>query len=146
MAINFKNLAVALVALGMTSVATADELLVTQQKRGGSYAIALDYVSDGKAAAFDFKISIPGGEEAKVDLSQCAKALPKTHTGACSFAKGQVIGLIYNDTNEPMPAGVHKLGTIYVSTKAEGVPKVTHFLAADASAQKIESKIRDSAE
>lgn len=132
-----------MLSAGMVSVANADELILTQEKKGGSFAIALDYVSDGKSAAFDFRIDIPGGEAAKVDLSKCAVSLPKSHAGACNFAKGQVIGIVYNDTNEPFPAGVHKLGVIYVSTSAEGAAKVARFDAVDARGERLESKVRE---
>lgn len=131
----------------MVSPAFADELLVTSAGKGGAQAIAVDYVSSGQAVAFDFRIQVPGGEKAKVDLSGCMAGLPKSHTGQCSFVNGMVIGFAYNDTNEALPAGVFKVGTVRVSSTVAGKPEVVHFLAADRDANKIDSVVRaDSAE
>lgn len=125
------------------NVAQADELLITQQKKGGTHAIALDYISDGKAAAFEFRIAVPGGEGAKVNLSKCVEGLPKSHTGQCAFAKGHIIGLVYNDNNAPLAKGLHRIGSVTIRSEAEGMPKVNYFLAADASAQKLDAAVRD---
>ncbi len=134
----------AVIGLALASSATfADELVVTQQEKGGTHAIAIDYVSEGKAAAFEFRIEVPGGATAKVSLEKCMEGLPKSHLGQCTFAKGHIIGLVYNDSNEPFPAGVHKIGRVYVSGAGAGKPVVNHFLAADAKADKLPSVIRD---
>lgn len=130
----------ALLAVG--SAAQADELLVTSSAAGRAQAVGVDYVSSGSAVAFDFKIAVPGGEKAKVDLSKCMADLPKTHVGQCSFVKGMVIGLAYSDSNAPLPAGVFKVGSIGIQG-ASGKPEVSYFLAADKDANKVESVIRN---
>jgi hypothetical protein len=137
-----KIIAIAILAL-TGSAAQADELLMTSSAAGRAQAVGIDYVSSGKAVAFDFKIRVEGGEKASVDLSKCMADLPKTHVGKCSFVNGTIIGLAYNDTNEPLPAGVFKVGSIGIS--GGGKPEVSYFLAADKDAVKIESSIRSDA-
>lgn len=137
-----KNVIIAGVLLATGSVASADELLMTSSAAGRAQAISVDYVSSGSAVAFDFKIAVPGGEKAKVDLSKCMADLPKSHVGQCSFVKGVVIGIAYNDSNAPLPAGVFKVGTIGIQG-ASGKPEVSYFFAGDKDANKLESVIRN---
>jgi hypothetical protein len=125
-----------------SGVASAnDTLLVTGEKAKGGTVIALDYASSGAASGVQFKIAVPGGEKAKVNLSGCLKALPSSHGGACSFAKGMVIGIVYSDSNALLPAGMLSFGTIGVSGGAAGSPEVVEFIAADAQANKIASNV-----
>lgn len=127
--------------VAVSGLAQADQLIVTGEKASKGTAIALDYASDGKASGFQFRIAVPGGENAKVDLSRCLKALPKSHAGQCSFAKGMVIGVAYSDNNELLPAGVLTLGTVAVKGAAVGKPQVVQFLAADASGNDIGTSV-----
>jgi hypothetical protein len=132
----------ALVLVAASSSAFADQLVVTGEKAGrGGAIIALDYASTGQATGFEFKIAVPGGESAKVDLSNCLKGLPKSHAGQCNFAKGMIIGMAYSDTNALLPTGVLQLGTVSFSSLAKGAPQVIHFLAANTNGDKIESGV-----
>jgi len=119
--------------------AMADQLLVTESAKGASRAVGIDYVSSGSAVAFDFRIAIPGGESARVDLSKCVADLPKSHSGQCSFVKGEVIGVVYNDSNLALPKGALRVGSISINTISPDKASVAHFLAADKDANKIES-------
>lgn len=128
--------------LGMSSVASSEELIVTAgtAKKGGS--IALDLVSDGSAVAFQFNIPLPKGIEAsQVDLSRCVADLPKTHSGQCNVAKGQIIGLVYNDQNVALPKGVVPVGQIGLKGNLSRADlKVAYFEVNDASARALPAK------
>ncbi len=132
--------------LAFSGAAMADQLLVTESAKGASRAVGLDYVSSGNAVAFDFRIAVPGGESARVDLSKCMADLPKSHVGQCSFVKGMVVGLVYNDSNLPLPKGTLRVGSISINTASADKASVIHFLAADKDANKIESTTFVSAE
>lgn len=125
--------------IALSGAASADQLLVTESAKGSSRAVGVDYVSSGDAVAFDFKIAIPGGEKARVDLTKCVADLPKSHTGQCSFVKGMVVGLVYNDNNLALPKGTLSVGSITVSTPSADKAEVVHFLAADKDANRIDS-------
>lgn len=121
--------------------ASADEVLVSSEVAKGVEVVGIDYVSTNKAVAFDFQIEIPGGEAAKVDLSRCVADLPKSHTGQCSFAKGKVIVMVYNDSNVALPEGVLKVGSVSIRG-ASGQARMSQFTAVDATAATVETKIR----
>lgn len=137
-----RNLTAAIVlSLFATAAVASDALVVTGEKAKGGTAIALDYSSSGAASGFEFKIAIPGGEKAKVNLNGCLKGLPSSHAGACNFAKGQVIGMVYSDSNALLPAGMLSLGTIAVSGTSGQSPSVVHFLAADAAGNRLATDV-----
>ena len=130
--------------VGMIGTANAEQLLVTPSRAGNSYVASLDFVSTGKATGVEFHLAVPGlnSSKARVDVSRCASELPAGFAGQCSVAKGQVIGLIYSDSNALLPSGVVKFGTISVSGmeakgKAAEPFKVISVLAADAKAVSI---------
>jgi len=132
-----KKLIVAAILLASGAASAADTLIVTGEKAKGGTVIALDYSSSGLASGVQFKIAIPGGEKAKVNLGSCLKALPASHGGACSFAKGYVIGLVYSDSNATLPAGMLSFGSVGIVGAAAGNPEVVEFIAADPQANKI---------
>jgi hypothetical protein len=127
------------------SVAHADQLIFSADKSGGSRVAAIDYVSNGDAVAFQFNINVPGGTEASVNLKSCVAALPKSHAGQCSFAKGQIIGIVYSDTNELLPKGVINVGTVSVQSKVAGDLAVASFVAVNREGAPIESNVAGSA-
>jgi hypothetical protein len=139
---NTRILVAAALALGFLGSARAEQLLVTPSKSGNSYVASLDLVSSGKATGLEFHMTVPGlaSSKAKIDVSRCASELPAGFAGQCSIAKGQVIGLVYSDSNALLPAGVVKIGTISISGAAEAKGnaaeqfKVISVLAADAKA------------
>ncbi|MCB1611862.1 MAG: hypothetical protein KDI60_08925, partial [Xanthomonadales bacterium] len=104
-----------------------------------------DYVSNGDAVAFDFKIDVPGGTDAVVNLKSCVAALPKSHAGQCSFAKGQIIGIVYSDSNERLPKGIISIGSVSVQSKAAGDLSVASFTAVNKDGISVESTVTDSA-
>ena len=135
------------IALGAASmsVAHADQLVFSSEKSGGARVAALDYVSNGDAVAFDFKIDVPGGASASVNLKSCVAALPKSHAGQCSFVNGQIIGIVYSDMNERLPKGIISIGQVSVQSKAAGDMSVKYFNAVNADGMAITSTVSDSA-
>lgn len=126
--------------VAVSGLVQADDLIVTGEKAARGTAIALDYSSTGTATGFEFRIAVPGGDKASVDLSKCLKNLPKTHAGQCAFSKGNIVGIAYSDNNTLLPAGMLSLGTVAVKGAA-GNPQVIHFLAADAAGNKIGTSV-----
>lgn len=136
-------LAVALLA-GAVSAANAAELVVTSQALKGSRALGVDFVSDGRATAFQARIAIPGAEVATTNTSKCLTALTKSHQGSCMVTKsGEVTVIVFSGTNAVLPAGVVPIGQIGVrsaaSAKAGGGVQVTELLVSDAAGNAIES-------
>lgn len=127
---------------GMSSMAIADELVVTAgaAKKGGS--VALDLVTEGATVAFQFNLQLPKGVDAsQVDLSRCVADLPKSHSGQCNVAKGQIIGLVYNDQNIALPKGIVSIGQIGLKGGlVRGGLTVSDFVASDASAKAVPVK------
>jgi hypothetical protein len=140
-----KNFIAAVAAVALAGPAAADQLVFSAEKAGGARVAALDYVSEGTATAFEFRINVPGGDAASVDLSRCVSSLPKSHVGQCSFVKGQIIGIVYSDTNELLPKGVLPIGQISVVTKAVGDLSVALFNAVDKAGESISSTVADAA-
>lgn len=138
---------ISLVALSVASVsvAHADQLVFSAEKAGGARVAALDYVSNGEAVAFEFRIDVPGGAAASVDLKSCVASLPKSHSGQCSFAKGQIIGLVYSDTNALLPKGIISIGKVSIQSKVAGDLSVAMFNAVNAEGVSVESKVASSA-
>lgn len=136
-----KSILVSMMLLASSVASASDTLIVTGEKAKGGTVVALDFASSGAATGLQFKIAVPGGEKAKVGLGGCLKGLPATHGGACNFTKGIVVGIVYSDTNAPLPAGVVSLGTISISGAAAGAPEVVEFIAADPQANKISSSV-----
>ena len=124
-----------------SALAAGDSLIITGEKAKGGTVIALDYSSTGMATGIQFIIAIPGGEKAKVNLGNCLKGLPKSHGSVCNFAKGQVVGMVFSDTNALLPAGMLSFGTITVSGAAAGNPEVISFVAADPQGNRIAAGI-----
>lgn len=127
------------------SVAHADQLVFSSEKSGGSRVAAIDYMSNGEAVAFQFNIAVPGGTDASVNLKSCVAALPKTHAGQCSFSKGQIIGIVYSDTNALLPKGIISVGTVSVQSKVAGDLSVASFVAVNREGVSIESNVAGSA-
>jgi hypothetical protein len=135
-----------LIALGAASVsvAQADQLVFSTEKSGGARVAALDYVSNGDAVAFEFKIDVPGGTAASVNLKSCVAALPKSHAGQCAFTNGQIIGIVYSDMNERLPKGVISVGKVSVQSGATGDMSVKYFNAVNVDGMAIDSKVEGS--
>ncbi len=125
----------------------ADELLVTsgaaKAKVGHTYAI--DFMSSGEAVALQFNIKIPKGvRDSQIDLSACVADLPKSHAGQCKVAKGHIVGLVYSDTNEALPAGLVSVGRISMNAslvKNQQKLQFTEFLVSNSKAQPVESTV-----
>ncbi|MEZ5463864.1 MAG: hypothetical protein R3F22_01295 [Lysobacteraceae bacterium] len=144
---NFKSLKIGAAIAGalMISSVSAGQLVVTNgAAKKGAQSMALDFATDGNATALQFEISLPKGVSAdQVDLSACTADLPKTHGGACNVAKGKIIGLVFSDSNELLPAGVVSIGRISFrgSNAKVGAMQVTKFLVSDANANQLEAKV-----
>ena len=97
-------LAVALIAAAGS--AGAAELLVTAQSAKGANAIAVDFVNDAKAAAFQARLQIPGAEKGNTDLSRCLSGLPKAFQGSCAVTKsGEVTLIVFSAGGGTLPDG-----------------------------------------
>lgn len=129
--------------------ATAEELVVTSAKSKSGNSIAIDLITEGSAVAFQFNIPLPKGvAEKDVDLSNCVADLPSTHSGQCSVAKGQVIGLVYNDANVALPAGLVSVGRIGINSpaSARGKLSVAYFEVNDSAGRALPVKTSVSSE
>lgn len=128
---------------GASSMASADELLVTAgtAKKGGN--IALDIMTEGSTVAFQFNILLPKGVDgSQVDLSRCVADLPKTHSGQCNVANGQIIGLVYNDQNVALPQGMVSIGQIGINSALSSKTGLTvsNFVVNDSAARELPAK------
>lgn len=127
------------------SVAHADQLVFSAEKSGGARVAAIDYVSNGTAVAFQFKINVPGASEASINLKSCVAALPKSHAGQCAVVKDGIIGMVFSDTNELLPKGVISVGSISVQSKVAGDLSVASFLAVNHQGEPVEATVVGSA-
>jgi hypothetical protein len=121
------------------TVSASDTLILTGEKAGNGTAVALDFSSSGNATAVEFRIAVAEGESAKVNLRNCLQSLPKTHGGQCTFAKGQVIGLVFSDSNELLPAGMLSFGSVGIGTKVQ--PSLTLLTVVDAKGEKLQTSV-----
>lgn len=142
----------AAIALSVASFTVhADELILTAnsmtKSKVSQQQFAIDFVTEGNAVAFQFNITLPKGVDAsKVDLSSCVADLPKTHAGQCNVAKGQIIGMVYNETTTAFPAGVVPVGKIRINgmtkhARAGGV-QIAQFLVSDSNAKPIDATFK----
>lgn len=136
-----KIIITAAVGLLCSSAMAANDLMLTTAANRGGAASSIDLVSEGNVTMMQFRIDTGATEASQVDLSKCTASLPKSHKGECSFAKGVVLGLIYNDEGVTLPAGVINIGKITVKS-GSAAPKVVEFLAADKSNAPVQGAIR----
>ena len=135
-------LAAALVS--MSALAAADQVIVNAAKAGNAHVASLDFMNDGKAVGFQFKLKVPAG--ATVDTSRMFAELPATHHGAVNYLQeqGVVIGIVTSDTNQALPAGLVRVGTI--SAKGKGMKEapfeVAQFISADVNGNEIKSSAK----
>ena len=126
--------------VGMSYKASAEELIVTSVAKAKGSVFSVDVVTDGAAVALQFNIRLPKGVSPdQVDLTKCVADLPKSHSGQCAVAKGQIIGLVYNDQNVPLPAGVVSIGKIGLNNSGAAKSKlsVAYFEVNDAAAREL---------
>lgn len=138
----------AVMAAGSFTAAHADELIITDSVAKGGSSIAVDLVTEGSTVAFQFNIKLPRGvKPSDVDLTKCVSDLPKSHSGQCNVAKGQIIGLVYNDQNVALPAGLVSVGRVGIkSGLSKGKLEVAYFEVNDASGRALEAKTSVSSE
>jgi hypothetical protein len=120
------------------SAADGGRVLITNGAQKGAAAFSVDVVSDGRAVAVGVIVKIPGLEKAKVDLSSCVAALPKTHQGSCAVKGDELRIGFFSMTNATLPAGVAPVGTVKVFGSV-GTPVVTMTEISDANAEVISS-------
>ena len=135
-------LAAALVS--MSGFAAADNVTVTVEKAGNAHVAALDMQNDGAAVGFQFKLKVPAG--ATVDTSRMFSELPATHHGAVNYLQeeGYVVGVVTSDTNQALPTGLVRIGTISAKGKGmKGAPfEVMQFISADVNGNEIKSSAK----
>lgn len=137
-------LAVALIAAAGS--AGAAELLVTAQSAKGANAVAVDFVNDAKAAAFQARLQIPGAEKGNTDLSKCLSGLPKAYAqnSSCVVTKsGEVTLIVFNVGGGTLPDGLVSVGQIGVRTagaKGGSTVQVSELLVSDVNANEIQAK------
>lgn len=137
------SIVAALLLVAANSAFAAEELVITTSataKAKAGVVVALDMMTEGNTAAIQFNIALPKGITAEqVDLSQCVTDLPKTHRGECNVAKGQIIGIAYNDEGVTLPAGLVSIGKIRFNGKmsARANLKVLNFVASTSDAKEL---------
>lgn len=124
----------ALALFGITSAASADQLLFTKGAAKSGSSVAVDYVSDGRAVGLQLEILVPG--KAQIDLSKFARELPKGFSFEHNVVDGKLIVLIVNDQGQPLPAGIISLGTV-TTLGGTGEFVLERFESVDASAAVI---------
>lgn len=137
---------VALMMFVANGAFAAEELVLTTNAaaKGKAGAIALDIMTEGNAAAIQFNIALPKGiSPEQVDLSQCMADLPKTHRGECNVAKGQIIGVAYNDEGVTLPEGLVSIGKIHLKggSVAKANLRVLNFVVSTYDAKELSTKI-----
>lgn len=142
---NARKFCLAVCALLASVGASANEVaLVSDVAKSGAAVHAVDFFSNGDGVGFEIRIDVPGAASGSVDVSKCAKELPKTHVGSCVFNGKQVVILGYSMENALLPVGLIDLGTFSVGgssiAKAAG-PVVETFIVGDAVGSELSSKI-----
>ena len=92
----------------------SNQLIAVPAMNKSASALSLDFVSDGSAAGFQFRIDVGTGSSKNVDLSACTAAIPKNRAGSCGFKSGVVIGAVYSPDGTAIPAGIISVGRITV--------------------------------
>lgn len=141
---NIKIIAIsAVMAIGSLASANAaetEELVLTSVAKSANGAFSIDVVTGGTATALQFNIALPKNvKPGDVDLSRCMADLPKHFEGHCNVAKGQIIGIAYNDEGVALPAGIVSVGQIGFKGKANSSRqlKVLKFVMSDVNATEL---------
>ena len=123
----FANIALAL-ALTSGVAFAKNEVVVSTQKAAGTKVVAgIDFVSDGKVAAFDFDLMVPGLDVKSVNLANCASELPKGFRGWCNAVQDKIVVLVVGDGLEDvLPAGVVPVGKISFSVRSSNMRKLSN--------------------
>ena len=129
----------AIISGALVGSVSAEELILTSQSQKSRQMVAMDMATDGRATGVQFKIALPEGVSAKsVDLSNCLADLPGSHQGNCVVLNDEILGLVYSDSNELLPAGVLSIGHIgFPAGSKKGDVRVTEFLVSDANAKPL---------
>ena len=125
-------------AWGATS---ANELIATiDNAKNNTTKVALDFVSEGDATAFEFEVTIPKG--AKVDTTKCTSELPSTHSGACAFNEknGRVVVMVYSNSLTPLANGVSPIGSLIISGKSSKNISVQNILVSDKNSSSLQAR------
>ena len=137
---SFAKLVLGALALVGTTTAFADatstRVLITTGAQKGAMALSADIVSDGRAVAVGVIVTMPGLEKARVDLSNCVAALPKTHQGSCAVKGDELRIGFFSSTNAVLPAGVVSVGSVKVFCKV-GAPVIRMAEISDSNAEVI---------
>ncbi|MBB5207324.1 hypothetical protein [Chiayiivirga flava] len=127
----------AVLAMVSTS-AFSDELLVTSGSAKGRSSHALDFSTNGEAVGFQFNIRLPEGiSPEQVNVKSCVAELPKSHSGQCRVNKNEIVGLVFSDSNEKLPAGLVSVGRISFDGNVQKGLEISQFLVSDANANPI---------
>ncbi len=139
----------ALAALTLSAgFAYAGNNLVVASADKGQTAFSADAMLDGQAVGLQFSIKITGAtEKSRVNLDNCLKALPKSHTGSCGLSadKTVVTGLVFSLSNAKLPAGVLPLGTVHVASGEKVSFEVVEFLVAGDAGRQLDAVVQDAA-
>lgn len=133
------------------SAVQASELVATvneSAKAKGQMAVALDLDSDGTAAAFSFRLDVPGLNEGKVNLKNVGAELPKGWSIQANATKGGIFVIANSDApGNTLPKGVVPIGTVYFNRsleKAKGSSAITvaDFEVSNDKGQSVASKAK----
>lgn len=101
-------------ALLMASTAFGAEVVVTSgASKAGKVSYAIDVVSSGDVASFNFSVQSPLISNAKSSMGGCLSDLPKGWSGGCNVVGDKMYVFATSDTLEPLAAGVHSVGIVH---------------------------------
>jgi hypothetical protein len=131
-----KSIVLAVIGSLAASSVLANELVLTNgaASKSAGQQFAIDFISSGQAVDLVARVNIPDAENAKVDLSNCAKSLPSGFTSVCSVAKGMVIVQVFGASEKAsvLPKGRISLGVFSVAY-SDGAPRSFTFAQNDLS-------------
>ena len=99
--------------IGVASVASAADVLVTPMPAKGGTEIVFEFVNDeSNVTALEFDVKLDGIRAGQLDKAGCAKGIFTNHTGACAFNNGVLTVLVYSPANEVLPT--FELGSVFI--------------------------------
>jgi len=133
-----KKLLLSIAALA-SFAASANELIVTANVDRASTTGAIDIMASGDAVGYQANIVV--GEGQQVNLSACSASARDGLQVQCTYAKGQVIVLLYFGDFRVIPAGRLNLGS-FVTNAAVSNVSVKHFYAVDRAGVELNATSR----
>ena len=137
---------VACTALLFGGSVSAGQLIVTPSSssaKSGVASIALDVVTDGNAAGFNFFVRTGELKRGSVDLSKCVSELPKGFVGTCAQRADGVGVIAYSESNGTLPAGMTPVGSLGIPAALLGKGSaitIEELTFADSSGDRLQAE------